>query len=183
MPQPQPLQSAGGSLGSFLGSPVAPREAMALDDLFNQDDGDGGNDGSRSHDSARRSGPLGMRGDRPQAPGGLGPKPLNDAQQKDPMALMDFGADDPKEIVHKDLDIDMKDLFNSKAVDLPMDKDASKAPPPQESALADEIDSGQKPYINKEDVLMTNTEILHDMGDVDKRNQEFADLMNQAAVD
>lgn len=65
MPQPQPLQSPGGSLGSLLGSPGAPQEAMDLDDLFNQDDGDGGNDASRSRDSGRRSGPLDVRGDRP----------------------------------------------------------------------------------------------------------------------
>ena len=45
------------------------------------------------------------------------------------------------------------------------------------------MEFGQKPFINKEDVLMTEAEMLKDMGDVEKRNQEFADLMNQSVVD
>jgi hypothetical protein len=43
----------------------------------------------------------------------------------------DFFADQPKEIVNKDGDADMKDLFNPKAVEnMQMEKDASKAAPP-----------------------------------------------------
>ena len=81
-------------------------------------------------------------------------------------------------------DANMKDLANPKATDnLILDKDASKAAPPGENALFDEIDSAQKPFIKREDVLMTNTELLKDMADVDKRNKEFNDLMGQSAVD
>ena len=43
----------------------------------------------------------------------------------------DFFTGEPKEIANKDVDADMKDLFNPKAVEnIQMDKDASKAAPP-----------------------------------------------------
>jgi len=88
MPQPQPLQSPGGSLGSLLGSPGAPQEALDLDSIdddgFNQDGqvGDQGgarrygneaNEGSHGHDTGRLSGALDARGEHDaQAPGVLG---------------------------------------------------------------------------------------------------------------
>lgn len=113
----------------------------------------------------------------------MGAKPPRE-QPKDPHAAVDdFFADQPKDILNKDGDADMRGVFNPKASEnIQIEKDASKIPA-QESALAGEREFGQKPFINKEDVLMTTAEMLQDMGDVEKRNKEFADLMDQAAVD
>lgn len=153
LPRPQPLQSPGGSLASLLGSPAAPQQAMDLDDLSNHEEGDG----TIEHPK--------------------GPAP-NDLLNND------FGGNGPADMLAQNINTDINDLFNPRVADqIPMDQDAKKAAPPQESALADEVEFRQNSFVNKEDVLMSNADILKDMGDIEKRNEEFALLMDQTAVE
>lgn len=74
----------------------------------------------------------------------------------------------------QNINTDLDNLYNPRAVNsIPMNQDNVRVDLPQESAFANEVEFQKQSVAAKGDVLMSNTDILKDMGDIEKRNQEF----------